>query len=103
MSKLTDQIIDFHGWLSDKDFIWWPFSFLRPEKTEEISFKHVLLMSLCFGGGSSVMLAVIAVMNNAFKFENQIQTSLLLLSLFFIWFTIVTRPLWNARARRLRK
>lgn len=102
MSKLIDKIVDFHGMLSDKDFIWWPFSFLRPEKDQEITMNKKIVMTLCFGGASSLMLMVVAIMNNAFDFKSQLQTFFILIAAFFIWFNLVTAPLWNARARRLR-
>lgn len=101
--KILEVIIEFHGRLSDKDFIWWPFSFLRPEKDQEINFSKRLIMTFCFGGASSLMLAGVALLNNAFDLKSQLQTLLTLLLLFFIWFSCVTAPLWNARARRLQK
>lgn len=101
MSKLIDKIVDFHGILSDKDFIWWPFSFLRPEKDQEITMNTKIVMTLCFGGASSLMLMVVALMNNAFELKTQLQTFLVLIAAFFVWFNLITAPLWNARARRL--
>jgi hypothetical protein len=101
MNKIIDKIVDFHGILSDKDFIWWPFSFLRPEKDQEITMKTKITMTLCFGGASSLMLMVVAIMNNAFDLKSQLQTFVILLAAFFAWFNIITAPLWNARARRL--
>ena len=101
--SLFDRVVDFHGWLSDKDFIWWPFSFLRPAKAEEIDLNKKVVMTLCFGGAASLMLGVVALINNAFVASEQLKTLCILLSVFFLWFSVVTAPLWNLRARKLQK
>lgn len=99
--KLFNLLIMFHNWLSDKDFIWWPFSFLRPEPHTSINFKLVGLMTLCFGGLSFTMFTIFAVINNAFTPQTSFATFLSCFGGFFIWFSTVTRPLWNIRARQL--
>lgn len=101
--KLFDLITQFHNWLSDKDFIWWPFSFLRPEANEAITFKTVIYMTLCFGGLASVMFTILAVVNNAFNPGDAFKTFMACFVGFFLWFTLVTKPLWNRRARVLQK
>lgn len=101
--KLFDLITDFHNWLSDKDFIWWPFSFLRPEPQEPMTFATTGLMTLCFGGLSFVMFTAFAVMNNAFTIEAASSTFLFCFGGFGLWFNVVTKPLWNRRAFRLGK
>jgi hypothetical protein len=101
--KLFDIITQFHNWLSDKDFIWWPFSFLRPEPHEPMTFKLTSLMTGCFGGLAFLMFAIMAVMNNAMTFEYAVSVAVSSFGGFFIWFNVVTRPLWNRRARDLSK
>ena len=101
--KLFDMITQFHNWLSDKDFIWWPFSFLRPEPQVPMTFKLTSLMTACFGGLAFLMFTVMAVMNNAFTAETGIQTLLFCFGGFFTWFNLITKPLWNRRARALAK
>lgn len=96
-------LIKLHNWLADRDFVWWPFSFLRPEKHELITFSKVLQMSLCFGGMASVMFIGFAVMNNAFDLSSAFLTLLGSFASFYVWFFCVTMPLWNYRARRLQK
>lgn len=99
--KLLDLFTDFHGWISDKDFIWWPFSFLRPAKHELITMKLVLQMTLCFSGLGTLMFTAFAIVNNVFSPSSMFQTFILSFVLFFIWFTLVTRTFWNRRARTL--
>lgn len=99
--KIFELITLFHNWLSDKDFIWWPFSFLRPQPQEFITFKLTSLMTGCFGGLAFLMFSVMAVMNNAMTAEYAISVFLSCFGGFFIWFNLVTKPLWNRRARAL--
>lgn len=101
--KLLDLIAQFHNWLSDKDFIWWPFSFLRPEPQELITLKTIGLMTLCFGGLASVMFTILAIVNNAFNPTDAFYTFTACFVGFFMWFGLITKPLWNRRARSLQK
>ena len=101
--KLLDLLTHFHNWVSDKDFIWWPFSFLRPEAHEPITFKTSLLMTACFGGLSFVMFTTLAIANNAFDAQSALFTLVGCFLGFFLWFNLVTRPLWNRRSRALSK
>ena len=101
--KLFDLLTHFHNWLSDKDFIWWPFSFLRPEPHVPMTFKLTSMMTACFGGLAFLMFTSMAIMNNAFTFETALSTFFFCFLGFFIWFNVVTRPLWNRRARALQK
>lgn len=103
MKKLLMIVPDFHNWLSDRDFIWWPFSFLRPTPETPMSFKHTLIMTACFGGLSFLMFTAFAVMNNVFTLDNGLSTMLFCFGGFFAWFNLVTKPLWNVRARQLKK
>lgn len=99
--KFLTVIPNAHNWLSDKDFIWWPFSFLRPEPKTRMSFSHTLLMTLCFGGLSFLMFVGFAVANNMFTASSAVNTFLMCFGGFFCWFNLVTKPFWNYRARQL--
>lgn len=99
--KLFDLLTQFHGWLSDKDFIWWPFSFLRPEAHVLMTFKLTSIMTACFGGLAFLMFTVMAVMNNAFTADYAVSVFFTCFGGFFAWFNLVTKPLWNRRARSL--
>ena len=99
--KILNVLALFHNWLSDKDFIWWPFSFLRPEPKDPITFKLTLLMTACFGGLAFTMFTIFAIVNNAFYANSAISTFLLCFVGFFLWFNLITKPLWNRRAKEL--
>jgi len=100
---LLDLITNFHNWLSDKDFIWWPFSFLRPAPQIEMTFKLTAQMTGCFGGLAFIMFTVMAAMNNNLNLEFVFTTLLGSFGSFFIWFNFITKPLWNRRSRKLKK
>lgn len=99
--KLLDLFTDFHNWISDKDFIWWPFSFLRPEKNQPITMMLVLQMAGCFAGLGTLMFTAFAIANSIFTFSSMLQTLVLSFVLFFLWFSLVTRTFWNRRAHKL--
>jgi hypothetical protein len=99
--KIFDIITDLHNWRSDKDFIWWPFSFLRPLPHVPMTFKLTLTMTGCFGGLAFLMFIVMAIVNNAFNLDYAISVLLIAFGGFFGWFNLVTKPLWNRRALKL--
>ncbi len=101
--KLLDLLTTFHGWLSDQDFIWWPFSFLRPAPADPITFKLTLMMTGCFGGLGFLMFTVMALANSAFTADAAVSTLAFCFGGFFVWFNAVTKPLWNRRVRQLKK
>ncbi len=100
--KLLDLITDFHNWISDKDFIWWPFSFLRPEKNQPMTMKLVLTMTACFSGLGTLMFTAFAIVNNMFSASALFQTLFFSFLLFFVWFSLITRFFWNRRAVKLK-
>ena len=101
--KILEIVTSIHNWLSDKDFIWWPFSFLRPNNHEPITYKLTMLMTLCFGGLSFLMFTALAIANNAFSLENAFTTFIFCFGGFFFWFNLITKPLWNRRSQKLKK
>lgn len=96
--KLVDFLASFHNWIADKDFVWWPFSFLRPEKKVPMTFKTVSQLTIAFGGLAFVMFSVLAVMNNALSIQYLFATFTSCFIGFFLWFSLITKPLWNRRA-----
>ncbi len=99
--KLFELIAGLHNWFADKDFLWWPFSFLRPEAKEIMTFSHVANMTLCFGGLSTLMFVIFAIANNVFTASFFIMILLSCFGGFLFWFALITKPLWNIRARKL--
>jgi hypothetical protein len=101
--KLLDALAAFHNWLCDRDFIWWPFSFLRPERSELMTLQKTVTMAASFGGLTFTIFTVYAAMNNSFTVFSAVLTLISSFVSFLVWFNLITKPLWNHRARRLGK
>lgn len=99
--KMLNLLAAFHNWVTDKEFVWWPFSFLKPATSVSITFRDTLTMTACFGGLTFAFFTIFALMNNAFSFNYFIMTILTCTFGFLLWFNLITRPLWNHRARKL--
>jgi hypothetical protein len=103
LEKIFSFIPAVHNWISDKDFIWWPFSFLKPSPATPITFQLTLQMTACFGGLSFIMYVGFTLFHGIFSLSSAFYTLILCLVGFFSWFNLITKPLWNYRARRLKK
>lgn len=62
----------------------------------------VMMMTTCFGGLAFLMFTVFAVINNALTADAVLITFISCFLGFFLWFALITRPLWNIRVRQLR-
>jgi hypothetical protein len=90
------KIAELHFELSQKNFIWFPFIFLKPASHQTLKHKKVLLMSLCFGTYFYLMQLVWSVLlTKPDKLVIKSGELLFYITLFFLWFECVTRPLWN--------
>jgi len=90
------KIAKFHFSLSQNNFIWFPFLFLKPSNQQSISHARVLLMSLCFGAYFYLMQIVwIIILDDIHKWQFSLNEILSYIIFFFFWFESVTRPLWN--------
>ena len=104
-SNALNQVALAHGRLSDYRAVWWPFVFLKPAiPAVPISIYRIFLMTPCFAGWFVVVwLLKEWLFNNA---EIPPATDILkaycyFLVGFFIWFNVVTAPLWNRRSKIL--
>jgi hypothetical protein len=101
--RMLDILTMFHNWVCDKDFIWWPFSFLKPTARESMSFRQTMMMTLCFGSLTFVIFAFYALANNMFSWWTALLTLISCYISFFLWFNLITRPFWNRRAKQLQR
>jgi hypothetical protein len=60
-------------------------------------------MTGCFGGFALLAFSIMAIMNNALTLDYFVSIFFTSFGGFFTWFNIVTKPLWNIRARSLKK
>jgi hypothetical protein len=95
------KIENFHNYLSDTNYVWFPFLFLKLKPQKELTIVHMLKMTLCFGLYFGLMYHV-----KVYFETDQLSLEAILISilkglvLFFVWFNAVTRPLWNRRVKR---
>ncbi|MFT4547865.1 MAG: hypothetical protein ACI8XO_002245 [Verrucomicrobiales bacterium] len=105
--SLSDRITESHGRLSDLKVVWWPFLFLKPPSASTpITLGRMAVMVICFAGWLMIGL----ILRELIFGEPRSLTLEKLLSLygygivgFSVWFNLVTRPLWNRRARLQRE
>ena len=89
--------------LTDKDWGWWPFLFLRPRKEADIDNVLLLKMACCFGP-----LVTAFVLFVRFTLREPITTASAGVCVvgcsiaFFIGYKLTFAIFWNRRARRLR-
>jgi Flp pilus assembly protein TadB len=86
-------IEDFMNWLSDMDWGWWPFLFLRPNKGQDMTTSHVAKMSLYYAFPIGLILAVLS---------GDWWSVLYMIVFFFLFYRLTFAYFWNRRARRLR-
>lgn len=95
------KIEDFHNWASDTRFVWFPFLWLKPKPQDFLRFKKLVLMSLCFGFYFGFFLTLRKSFQPDSNFLKNLPGNIgVSVFVFFIWFNLVTAPLWNRRANR---
>ena len=89
--------------LTDHDWGWRPFLFLRPRKDQDMDNAVLLKMACCFGPAAGMLVLLLR-----FLFHRPITLSgtlIVLLGcsiLFFVGYKFTFAVFWNRRARRLR-
>ena len=88
--------------VSDKDWSWWPFLWLRPEQHAALSLTRLFVISMLYGipCGAVSHLAVVLLEPRARESFPVLLVGLPLLFLFIG--SVVVAPMWNRRAERLR-
>jgi hypothetical protein len=97
-----DQLEEAVNEVSDKDWSWWPFLWLRPEKQEHLSLGRVASVSMLYGVPASVLLALGIKLQYAASLAEHVATGLVFPLLFLLFGSAVVAPMWNRRADRLR-
>lgn len=91
-----------HNWFVDFDFFWWPFSFLKPKQNELMDWGKVTQMSAYFGILIWIFISGFAIAQMGFDFQFVAMNFFGSILSLFLWFGLVTKPLWNYRAKRLK-
>jgi hypothetical protein len=101
--RIFDRIEFWHNKASDTNFVWFPFLFLKPRPEVFMRATLKLKMTLCFG----VYYGIFAGIRNWLFSGGDLLSAVgkdifLAIVIFGIWFHLVTAPIWNVRARRLK-
>lgn len=88
--------------VSDKDWAWWPFLWLRPEKHEHLSVLRMASISMLYGVPASVLTELGIKLQYPASLPELVATSLFFPLLFLFFGSVFVAPMWNRRANCLR-
>jgi len=89
--------------LTDMDWGWWPFLFLRPAKTEYMTSKIVLKMSLYYGFTYGIFIYILTIPSiQEFNIVEAFIFLLIMPIIFFIIYRVTFAYFWNLRVDKLK-
>ncbi|MDB4946402.1 MAG: hypothetical protein JWP97_5936 [Labilithrix sp.] len=97
-----DQLEAVVNEVSDKDWAWWPFLWMRPEKHGHLSVVRVAAMAMLYGLPASVLTELGIKLQYAASAAEIAGTALFFPVLFLLVGTVFVAPMWNRRAASLR-
>lgn len=98
MDELEAAIND----VSDKDWSWWPFLWLRPEKRSRLSVGRIATLAVLYGLPASVLTEVGIKFHYAASLPELVGSALFFPVFFLVIGSVMVAPMWNRRADRLR-
>jgi hypothetical protein len=88
--------------VTDKDWSWWPFLWLRPEKHVQLTLARVVSMAILYGLPLAAALSLTLALARPLA-RGAVPSIMLALPLLFLFAgSVVVAPMWNRRADRLR-
>jgi hypothetical protein len=94
--------------LSDTDWGWFPFLFLRPQKQSEMDIPFLIKLTLFFSPHGAIFFGLMfwvfyrfGVFPNSFLMPFFVLTFILYNIAFFLSYQWIVAPAWNRRARKL--
>jgi hypothetical protein len=88
--------------VSDKDWTWWPFLWIRPEKHARLSLARLTTIAMLYGLPLGGLLSVaFAALDPRARAAASALAAAVPLALLFVG-SVVVAPMWNRRADRLR-
>lgn len=103
-TTLLRKVEDGHNFLSDTNYVWFPFVFLKPKPDEKIDQTRILKMAPLFGLYFNIFnLARRALVGGEVRFSDFFIEDIYWTIGFYVWFNLVTAFFWNRRALRLQK
>src|SRR3954452_23284009 len=88
--------------ISDRDWSWWPFLWLRPDKHVELTLARIMSLSVLYGLPCSVLMGVASSILRAPSLAETVFTVFAFPMLFLFAGSALVAPMWNRRAKRLR-
>ena len=88
--------------ISDKDWSWWPFLWLRPAQDARMSLKRVTAISLLYGVPFSGLMMLALRRIDGVAAQQQLVAAIVFPMMFLLVGSTVIGPMWNRRAERLR-
>ena len=87
--------------LSDKDSSWWPFLWLRPDKSKRLSLTRLTSIALLYGLPCGAALSVLLAIMDA-RTRSSAPVPVVAFPILFLFVgSVVIGPAWNRRADRL--
>jgi hypothetical protein len=102
-AAVLDQLEAIVNDLSDKDWSWWPFLWLRPAREARLSRRRLVTMAVLYGLPLSLAfcLALRSAVPAARMDDGAWLTMLCVPFAFLLHLAVVVGPMWNRRAARL--
>ncbi len=103
VSAVLDQLESVVNDLSDRDWTWWPFLWLRPAKEARLTRRRLAAMAVLYGLPLSLMLCLgLRATIPAARADDGVWVALAALPFAFLLHVgLVVGPMWNRRAARL--
>jgi len=103
MSSPTDLFERAINEISDKDWSWWPFLWLRPQKHEPIALRRLIAMALLYGVPCAGLLCLSVSMVQPHMQRAATMIGLCAQMFFLFMTSAIIGPMWNRRAERLQR
>jgi hypothetical protein len=97
-----DALEDTVNEITDRDWSWWPFLWLRPEKHVRLSLTRIVSLSVLYGVPCSVLMGFAFSLLRASSLTERLFSAVTFPLLFLFAGSVLVAPMWNRRAERLR-
>ena len=99
---LMGTVEKLHNRLSDTNYVWFPFLWLKLQPSELLTHRHLAKMTFWFSLYFNLAYQVKKMLyKEQLEFAHAMSNQIAFLVFFFLWFNLVTKAFWNRRARRL--
>ena len=96
-----DRLEEVVNEVSDRDWSWWPFLWLRPKQDAHLSLGRMMSLSVLYGVPSSILMGFGITLQRTPSMAELMFTGAAFPLLFLFTGSVVVAPMWNRRADRL--